>query len=144
MAFDITDRLKIYESTSKLIQHIKTMSELIQLKHIKSTNFPISFSGQYDKLRTVIFKEEIQPRQLKKAKVKIVCPICSESNEIELSSLPRGVRLIEHNITSKEVCEHSFTVYLDSNLKVLGYKDPEVEISDIKNLFSKLKSPYDK
>ncbi|MHA1125569.1 MAG: hypothetical protein ACTSO7_07740 [Candidatus Heimdallarchaeota archaeon] len=143
VAFDIQDRIKLYQNASNLSRFLKSMSELVTLKHIQNANFPLSFSAQFDKLRTEIYDDKILQKPSGKSKITIVCPLCSKSNEIEIPALPQRVKLIEHQIFAKEICEHSFIAYLDSKFNVLGYKDPEIEMSDMKNMFSKLKSPYD-
>ncbi|MFW9921808.1 MAG: hypothetical protein ACFFDW_00775 [Candidatus Thorarchaeota archaeon] len=143
LAFDIEFRKNLYESATELGRMMKSMSELIELKHIQSKNFPIAISEKYDLVRSVLLGNAIQKVSNEKSKIMITCPQCSKKNEIELPAIAKGVKLIEHQVYEKEVCEHSFTVYLDSKLNVLGYKDPEIELTSMKNMFDKLKSPYD-
>ncbi|NHJ49245.1 MAG: hypothetical protein FK733_15765 [Asgard group archaeon] len=142
IAFNIKDRKNLYENATNLARYVKTMSESIELKHIQEKKIPLSISEKYNTMRSIVFTE-ITKGTNAKSKIKIVCPQCSKSSEIELPTVTRGVKLIEHQIYEKEICEHSFTVYLDSKFNILGYKDPEIELNEMKNIFGKLKSPYD-
>lgn len=143
LAFDIEYRKNLYENATELGRLVKSISDLIELKHIQTKNFPMIISEKYDLIRSVLVGQSMQKATSEKSKIMITCPQCSKKNEIEIPTIAKGVKLIEHQIYEKEVCEHSFTVYLDSKLNVLGYKDPEIELTDMKSMFNKLKSPYD-
>jgi len=143
VAFDIHDRKLLYENATNLTRILKSMSGMVELKHLQGTNFPFSISEQYDLLRNAIYTESQQTAPKGKTTLTIICPRCAIKKEIELPSVAKGVKFIEHEIYEKEVCDHAFTVYLDSKFNILGYKEPEIELTDMKNMFSKLKSPYD-
>ncbi len=143
IAFDINDRKIVYESATNLARIMKTMSGLIELKHINGGHFPLSISEQFDMLRNTVYNEAQQSTPKGKSSLTIVCPRCARSKEIELPTVAKGVKFIEHEIYEKEICDHAFTVYLDSKFNILGYKEAEVEVTDMKKMFSKLKSPYD-
>ncbi|MHA1211209.1 MAG: hypothetical protein ACTSSH_01995 [Candidatus Heimdallarchaeota archaeon] len=144
IAFDIDDRRLLYENATDITRLLRTISEIIELKHIQNKNFPISISVKYDMIRSMVFSSTKKLISKDKSMISITCPICTNSKEIEMPLVTKGLKFIEHQIFEKEVCEHAFTVYLDSKFNILGYKDTEVEVSDMKNMFSKLKSPYDK
>ena len=141
IAFNAKDRKIIYENATNLSRQLKIMSDEVELRHIQTKDFPISVSDKYKSIPEKVFTTKTIDTK-GKAKLEIVCPQCSKSSEIDFPTVAKGVKFIEHQIYEKEVCEHSFTVYLDSKFNILGYKDPEVEITDMKNMFSKLKSPY--
>jgi len=142
IAFDIKNRSMVYENATLIARSLKSMSESIELKHIQTGKFPLSLSEQYDNIRTTLYNEKTQIITKGKSHLEIVCPICSKKKEIEIPSIAQGLKIIEHQIFEHEICDHSFTVYLDSKFNILGYKDQEIEVTDMKNMFSKLKSPY--
>jgi len=143
LAFDLSDRKSIYENATELSLQLIRTSELIELKHIQSKKFPSSISEMYDQIREKISLKKKSPISDKKSKIELVCPQCNKNKEIEFSIMAKGVKLIEHQVFEKEICDHSFVVYIDSKFNVLGYKDPKIELSDMKKMFGKLKSPYD-
>ncbi|NHJ86852.1 MAG: hypothetical protein FK734_15425 [Asgard group archaeon] len=141
-AFDIKDRILIYENATLLTRILKNISESIELKHIQTANFPMSISEKFNTIRSEIYVEK--PKAIReKTDITITCPLCNVKNTIELPSITKGVKFIEHQIFANEICSHSFTVYLDSKFNILGYKDPQVEITEMKDMLGKLKSPYD-
>jgi hypothetical protein len=114
---------------------------MIELKHIQEKKVPLEISEKYNSMYLTVFSK-ITDDSVEKPKIKIICPQCSKSGEIELPAITSEVRLIEHQIYEKEICAHSFTVYLDSSYNILGYKDPEIELHEMKSFIAKLKSPY--
>lgn len=143
IAFNINDRKIVYENATNLTRVIKTMSEQVELKHIQGAGFPLSISEQFDTLRNLIHSDAHLTAPKGKSTIVITCPRCTKNKEIELPSVAKGVKFIEHEIYEKEICDHAFTVYLDSKFNILGYKDQEIELTDMKKMFGKLKSPYD-
>jgi len=143
VAFDAKDRKVIYENATTIAKILKGMSEQIELKHIQTKTFPNTLLKDYEKVSTTLFSETRSQTVSKETKLAIVCPLCSKNIEIKLPSVAKGVNFIEHQVEKNDICSHTFTVYLDSKFNVLGYKDPDVEIKDMKSLFGKLKSPYD-
>lgn len=58
------------------------------------------------------------------AKVEVICPSCSKLGKIEVSeellkNVTRGLLAI--NISGKNICSHSFIVYVDKNLVIRDY-----------------------
>jgi hypothetical protein len=143
LAFDLDDRFTVYKNATFLARALKSFSQAIKLEHIQSKKFPMEISERYDRLQSELYEENKIKASKGKSNIEIVCPICTKRKNIEIPNVVKGVNFIEHQLLEGEVCEHSFTVYLDSKFNILGYKDPEIEITDMKNMFSKLKSPYD-
>ncbi|TFF90446.1 MAG: hypothetical protein EU548_02960 [Promethearchaeota archaeon] len=142
IAFDMTDRALVYENATTLARSLKSMSESIELKHIQNKKFPLSISENFDRIRSNLYETSNFKATKEKSNIDLVCPICSKKNNIEFPTIAKGLKFIEHQILKNEICEHSFIVYLDSKFNILGYKDPEIEVTDMKDMFSKLKSPY--
>ena len=143
VAFNAENRKVLYENASSIAVVLKDMSEEIELKHIQKKDFPEKLVEKFDLIQKLVFSEAQADDIHEKTMVKIVCPQCQKSSEIEFSVKAKGVNFIEHFVEENEICSHSFTVYLDSKFNILGYKDPEVELNEMKSLLGKLKSPYD-
>lgn len=64
--------------------------------------------------------------------VHICCPICSKTNEIQISKKELGKAsrgLLSISLPKNVVCNHSFIVYVDRNFKVRDYFIPDFEIN---------------
>ncbi|MBD3255028.1 MAG: hypothetical protein GF383_08035 [Candidatus Lokiarchaeota archaeon] len=65
------------------------------------------------------------------SKVQIRCPICSKSQDVDISdadlkNVSRGLLAI--NITTGAICDHSFIAYVDKNRKVRDYFTADFQI----------------
>ncbi|HUU77756.1 MAG TPA: hypothetical protein VMX55_05380 [candidate division Zixibacteria bacterium] len=143
IAFDENVRKNLYENANSIGKILKSMSEEIEIKHIEKKVFPEDILVKFEQIPSTISIELSDKDKQKQYNLTLVCPQCSKSKEINLPTMTKGVHFIEHQVAKDEVCNHSFTVYLDSKFNILGYKDPEIELTDMKKMFSKLKSPYD-
>ncbi len=141
-AFELKNRALVYENATTLARSLKSISATIKLEHIQTSKFPLVISEKYDIIRSKLFSKKNQKTPKGKDYIRIICPFCSKKKEIEIPTVAKGLKFIEHQIFEHEICEHAFTVYLDSKFNILGYKDQEIEVTDMKNMFSKLKSPY--
>lgn len=143
VAFNEDVRKSLYENANSIGKILKSISEEIDIKHIEKKIFPDNILEKFNQIASTISTELSDEDMKKQSNLTIICPQCSKSKEIILPTLAKGVHFIEHQVVKDEVCNHSFTVYLDSKFNILGYKDPEIELTDMKKMFSKLKSPYD-
>ncbi|MBD3191649.1 MAG: hypothetical protein GF308_13460 [Candidatus Heimdallarchaeota archaeon] len=142
LAFNAKEREKLYQNASNISKIIKDLRNEIKIKYIRKKEFPKELAQKLEEVPKIISSEILEEVQ-NTSGLLVTCPQCSKSKEIKLSTKVKGVKFIEHNISKGEVCEHSFTVYLDSQLNILGYEEPEVKLKDMKKLVDKLKSPYD-
>ena len=65
------------------------------------------------------------------------------NHQVSVPKIIGGLNLVEHRIFKGDVCSHQFTAYINPQYNILGYKNIDVELKDIKDRFGKLKSPYD-
>ena len=67
-----------------------------------------------------------------KMNVQVRCPICSQTDEIQISKKELGKAsrgLLSISLPENVVCNHSFIVYVDRNFKVRDYFVPDFEIN---------------
>jgi len=143
LAFSLDNRRIVYENATTLARLLKSASEIIEQKHIQELNFPSSLSERYEAIRSMILSKSTAKVIKDDSQIDITCPQCSNKKKIDIPSVVKGIKFIEHQIFENEICEHTFIVYLDTKFNVLGYKDPEIEMTDMKDMLGKLKSPYD-
>lgn len=142
LVFDSKNREAIYENAPYLTEIVKEFANEIELKDIHDKKLSNKLLSKLEGLPRNI-SLDASPISKDQSGLVVTCPFCSVTKEIEIPVKVKGIKFIEHNIPKNEICEHSFTVYLDSKLNILGYQDVKVELKETKKFIEKLKSPYD-
>ncbi len=132
----------IYENASYLSETLRNLSDIVKMHYI-SDEFTPEFLEKLDQMLSESIKLGFIESPHLKNKATITCPICSNKNQISINEKYSELNIIEHKIFKGDVCPHQFTVYLDFKLNTLGYKEPEVNFSILKEKLVTLKTPYD-
>ncbi len=143
LLFKRESRLIVYKEASYLSAFIANLKQNMRNSYINDEEFSEDFLKDFDLLMDESIKFGILEDSQLKSKVQIICPICHNKNQVSVPKLITGLKLAEHRIFEGDVCSHKFTVYLDSKMNVLGYKNIDVELKEIKDKIGNLKSPYD-
>lgn len=143
LLFKRESRLIVYKEASYLSAFIANFKQNMRNSYINDEEFSEDFLKDFDLLMDESIKFGILEDSQLKSKVQIICPICHNKNQVSVPKLITGLKLAEHRIFEGDVCSHKFTVYLDSKMNVLGYKNIDVELKEIKDKIGNLKSPYD-
>ena len=143
LLFKRESRLIVYQEASYLSAFIANLKQNMRNSYISDEEFSQDFLKDFDLLMDESIKFGILEESQLKSKVQIICPICHNKNQVSVPKLIAGLKLAEHRIFEGDVCSHKFTVYLDSKMNVLGYKNIDVELKEIKDKIGNLKSHYD-
>lgn len=143
LLFKRDNRLVVYQEASYLSAFIANLKQNMRKSYISDDEFSQEFLRDFELLMDESIKFGILEDSQLKSKVQIICPICHNKNQVSVPKLIAGLKLAEHRIFEGDVCSHQFTVYIDAKLNVLGYKNIDVELKDIKDKIGNLKTPYD-
>ncbi|MGC9779486.1 MAG: hypothetical protein HZR80_09620 [Candidatus Heimdallarchaeota archaeon] len=139
--FEREKRKWIYDNASYLSETLRNLSDIVKMHYI-SDEFTPEFLEKLDQLVKESIRLGLIENPHLKNKATITCPICSNKNLISINEKYSKLNIIEHKIFKGDVCPHQFTVYLDFKLNTLGYKEPEVNLSTLKEKLGSLKTPY--
>lgn len=143
LLFKREDRLTVYQEASYLSAFIDNLKQYMKKHHLSDNEFSQELLKNFEHWMDESIKFGILEDSQLKDKVQIICPICNNKNHVSIPKLIAGMKLAEHRIFKDDICSHQFTVYLDSQSNVLGYKKIDVDLKEIIEKIGKLKSPYD-
>ncbi len=143
LLFNQESRLTVYKEASYLSAFIDNLKQNMRRSYISDDVFSSNFLIAFDILMEESIKFGILEDSELRNKVQIVCPICFNKGQVSVPKIIGGLNLVEHRIFKGDICQHQFTVYINSKYKVLGYKTIDVDLKEIKDKIGKLKSPYD-
>jgi len=143
VVFNECRRLDIYEEANRLSKMLKNLSKLF-LIHLQDTfELPKEFTNRIDEIYCesldIIFSTSNQDE----ISFSVTCPICTSNDEVTINNYSEKVDVFEHTVRKGTICAHQFQVYLDSELKVLGYKESKIDLEKLKKSIADLKTPYD-
>ena len=141
--FDCEDRLKIYKDADFLKSLLRNIAEIVKIHNVENGEFPSVFFDKLSVLWENFAKNKDKIADELKSGTEIMCPICQKTRQVTLSN-DHNKNLIEHSVQQGEVCQHKFTVYLDSSFKILGYKDQNINLKEFIDKLTFVNSPYDK
>ena len=143
LIFNRTNRSKVYQEASYLSAFLNNLKQIVTKNYNPEHEFPKEFLKNFDQLINKSIKFGILEDTQLKNKVQIICPICYNKNQVSVPKLIAGLKLVEHRIFAGDVCSHQFIVYIDSKYNVLGYKEIDVDLKELKEKIGNLKTPFD-
>jgi hypothetical protein len=143
LLFNREQRLVVYQEASYLSAFINNLKQSMMNSYISEIEFTPEFLKSFDHLMNESLQFGILDSTQMKNKVQIICPICYNKNKVSVPKLINGLKLAEHRIFEGDVCSHQFTVYIDQNFNVLGYKKIDIDLKELKEKIGNLKSPFD-
>ena len=143
VVFNECRRLDIYEEANRLSKMLKNLSKLF-LIHLQDTiELPKEFTNRIEEIYCESLDMIFSTSEQDEISFSVTCPICTSNDDITIKNFTERVDVFEHTIRKGTICSHQFQVYLDSELKILGYKESKIDLEKLKKSIANLKTPYD-